>query len=702
VRVADALPTASSIENVELRERVRELDEALRAIRAGQVDALVVPGGVATSQAARAAADRLRQETLEHMRDAVLAFDHGGHVVYMNRAAERQYGWSSVEALGRARTAIYAERPDLASPDATGPSCNALIHVLRDGRSIHVESMVSPLVDGEGRVLGTVAVVRDVTERRRAEDRRNALAKLGERLRQAGDARQVGWAAEHALTSGLGASRSLCLWLDRGDAAGAGPLTEPARAESASGVLLSAPIPVAGSVTAVLAAWNPDASHRWAPAEADFGREVAARARSAFERIEAAAALRESEARLRHANENLETAIRQRTSELMATQEALRQAQKMEAVGQLTGGLAHDFNNLLASISGSLQVRRARFARGQPEGCERYVEMGLDSVKRAAALTQRLLAFASRQTLDARPTDANRLVAGMEDLIRRTVGTAVAIEVQGAADLWTTKVDPPQLESALLNLCINARDAMMPAGGRVTIRTANERIEGHGDAGDGLAPGDYVLLSVGDTGAGMAPEVIDRIFDPFFTTKPMGQGTGLGLSMVYGFVRQSGGQVRVASEVGRGTTMRLYLPRHDGDAEVEEPGPAPLAPEPGRGETVVVVEDQETIRVVVAEVLERAGYRVVTAGDGHEALDVLGRPGRVDLLVTDVGLPGGLNGRQVADAARTGRPGLKVLFITGYADKAAVGDGQLDEGMEILTKPFDLQDLVRRARQLIG
>ena len=688
-----SLPSVASVENEELRERVRELDEALEAIRAGQVDALVLAGVVSTSHTAQAAAERLRDGALEQMRDAVLAFDEAGHVVYMNPAAERQYGWASVDALGRPRTAIYDERIDPADNDATAPGCAALVHTLRNGRPIHVESTVSPLLDGAGLVLGTVAVVRDVTERRQAEGRRNALARLGERLREAEDARQAGAAAEHALVAGLGAARAACMWFDPGTAAAA---------DRASGVFLSTPIHLAGSLTAVLAAWHPEPSHRWTAAELEFARDVTDRTRTAFERIDTAAALRDSEARLRHANENLEAAIRQRTSELMAAEEALRQAQKMEAVGQLTGGLAHDFNNLLASISGSLQVLRIKLARGQLEGTARYIEMGLESVTRAAALTQRLLAFARRQTLDARPTDVNRLIAGMEDLIRRTVGGAVTIDVAGLADLWTTRIDPPQLESALLNLCINARDAMMPAGGRITIGTANEAVDGAAEAEDGLAAGDYVVLSVADTGAGMTPEVLARIFDPFFTTKPLGQGTGLGLSMVYGFVRQSGGQVRVSSQVGAGTTMRLYLPRHEGQAEALEVAPTAQEPEGGRGETVLVIEDQEPIRMVIAEVLESAGYHVVTASDGPGGLHVLQRPGRVDLLITDVGLPGGLNGRQVADAGRVDRPALKVLFITGYAEGAAVGDGQLDSGMEILTKPFDLEVLAARVRAIIG
>ena len=699
MRVAKSLPPGGIAENQELRERVRELEEALRAIRADQVDAFVVAGGVATSESALAAADRLRQGTLEQMRDAVLAFDQAGHVLYMNPAAERQYGWSSVEALGRPRAAIYDERPDCVGSEGT-----AQIHVLRDRRSIHVESTVSPLLDGAGLVFGTIAVVRDVTERRRAEVRRDALAKLGERLREAETAAQAGTAAEHALAAGLGSARASCLWLHTDAAAGVTPGKPPpvrglfTALEDAS---FRARIRTEGW-NAVLAGTDPGSPARWAPAELDFLCDVADSKRAAVERIEAVAALRDSEARLRESNENLENEVRRRTSELMVAEEALRQAQKMEAVGQLTGGLAHDFNNLLGSISGSLQVLRVKLAQGEPAGCEHYIDMGLESVKRAAALTQRLLAFARRQTLDPKATDVNRLLLGMEDLIRRTVGPDVAVEVSGSGGLWATKIDPPQLESALLNLCINARDAMMPSGGRLILETANKCLPDSLVGEQGTAPGDYVMLSVTDTGAGMTPELVERIFDPFFTTKPLGQGTGLGLSMVYGFVRQSGGQVMVSSEPGTGTTMCLYLPRHDGEAPVVEAEVSAVAPEGGRGETVVVIEDQEFIRTIIAEVLESAGYRVIAAADGPSGLQILQDPGRVDLLVTDVGLPGGLNGRQVADAGRIRRPGLKVLFITGYADNAVVGNSQLGNGMEILTKPFDLESLTRRVRDMIG
>ena len=386
--------------------------------------------------------------------------------------------------------------------------------------------------------------------------------------------------------------------------------------------------------------------------------------------------------------------------QLDLAQEALRQSQKMEAVGQLTGGIAHDFNNLLGGISASLQVLEARLANGQTNGLERYIGMGQESVRRAASLTQRLLAFSRRQTLDPKPTDVNRLVGGMEELLRRTVGPAVALEVLGAVGLWPTRVDASQLENSLLNLCINARDAM-PDGGRLTIATANESLDERAAVERELPPGQYISLRVTDTGTGMAPEVIARAFDPFFTTKPTGHGTGLGLSMVYGFVRQSGGQVRIDSGLGLGTTMCLYLPRHLGTAGEDDTEARPERVENGDGETVLVIEDEPTIRVLIIELLREAGYQVLGAEDGPSGLRLLQAPRRIDLLLTDVGLPGGMNGRQVADAARIERPGLRVLFITGYAEKAAVGNGQLERGMAVMTKPFEMTALANKVRAML-
>jgi PAS domain S-box-containing protein len=385
---------------------------------------------------------------------------------------------------------------------------------------------------------------------------------------------------------------------------------------------------------------------------------------------------------------------------LREAQDALRQSQKMEAVGQLTGGIAHDFNNLLAAIAGSLELIQKRMTDQALVGFDRHMGIAQASTQRAAALTQRLLAFSRRQTLDPKPVDVNRLVGGVEDLFRRSVGPNIEIVVVGAIGLWVTKIDAPQLENALLNLVINARDAM-PNGGRITIETANKWIDGRTAKDRDLTPGQYLSVCVTDTGTGMTPEVIDRAFDPFFTTKPLGQGTGLGLSMIHGFVRQSGGQVRIYSELGQGTTMCLYLPRHIGELEADDDAESEGALEPGHGETVLVIDDEEPIRMLIADVLEEAGYRVLGAADGAAGLKILQAESRIDLLITDVGLPGGLNGRQVADAARQTRPDLKVLFVTGYADNAVVGNGFLDPGMQVITKPFPMTTLALRVREII-
>ena len=406
-------------------------------------------------------------------------------------------------------------------------------------------------------------------------------------------------------------------------------------------------------------------------------------------------------AELRALNETLEQRVAERTAELMQAEEALRQAQKMEAVGQLTGGLAHDFNNLLAGITGSLELMQTRMAQGRFGDLDRYMTVAQGAAKRAAALTHRLLAFSRRQTLDPKPTNVNRLVVDMEELIRRTIGPAIALEVVGAAGLWPALIDPGQLENALLNLCINARDAM-PDGGRITIETANTWVDRPAAIKHEILEGQYLSLCVTDTGTGMSPEVVARVFEPFFTTKPIGQGTGLGLSMIYGFARQSGGQVRIYSEVGRGTTVCLYLPRIDGESEPDDPvGTLTEAARALQGETVLIVDDEPSVRMLVTEVLEDLGYTAIEAADSVAGLKVLQSDVRIDLLVTDVGLPGGMNGRQIADAGRARRPGLKVMFITGYAENAVLGSGQLDPGMQVLTKPFAMEALAARIRDLI-
>lgn len=408
-----------------------------------------------------------------------------------------------------------------------------------------------------------------------------------------------------------------------------------------------------------------------------------------------------AESALHALNETLEQRVADALAQREQAETALRQAQKMEAVGQLTGGLAHDFNNLLAGITGSFEMIARRLEQGRSDDAERYVSAGLGAARRAASLTHRLLAFSRRQTLSPRPTDINVLLGDFLELVRRTVGPEITVSMNCQAGLWPTLVDANQLENAMLNLCINARDAM-PGGGGLTIETLNLALDDEGASKRGLPAGDYVAITVSDTGVGISPEDIERVFEPFFTTKPMGRGTGLGLSMVYGFARQSNGIVRVRSVPGDGTQMRIYLPRHDGCAA----DPGMIAADPvnnaGRpGARILVVDDEPTVRMMMVDALGLLDFECIEAHDGPSALALLDQHRGLDLLVTDVGLPGGLNGRQVADEARRLQPGLKVLFVTGYADSVVLQNDASETGVTVLVKPFAIDDLQQQALALL-
>jgi PAS domain S-box-containing protein len=398
-------------------------------------------------------------------------------------------------------------------------------------------------------------------------------------------------------------------------------------------------------------------------------------------------------------NQTLEQRVEDRTSQLMKAEEALRQSQKMEAIGQLTGGIAHDFNNLLQGISGALHVIQKRITAGRIGDVERFISGAIESANRAASLTHRLLAFARQQPVDPRPLDENELISSVEELLRRAIGESLQLRFTPAADLWLVRCDANQLENAILNLAINARDAM-PDGGALSIETSNVVLDVAAAKVRDVRPGEYVRLLITDTGMGIPPEIQARIFDPFFTTKPIGKGTGLGLSMAYGFVRQSDGSIKVESEVGRGTSIEVCLPRYRGELQahstVEVNGGDKYA---GGGEIVLVVEDENMVRLLVVEVLQELGYHALEAHNGAAALRILQTNQRIDLLVADLGLPD-INGRQLADVGSTKRKGLKVLFMTGYAEQAA-GSSFLEGGMEIITKPFTMDALASRIREMI-
>ena len=386
---------------------------------------------------------------------------------------------------------------------------------------------------------------------------------------------------------------------------------------------------------------------------------------------------------------------------LKEAEELLRQSQKMEAIGQLTGGIAHDFNNLLQGISGSIEVVRGRLATGRTEDIDHFMDSATHSARRAAALIHRLLAFARRQSLESKTVDINELVISMEELMRRTLGEHIELVVAVGEGVWLACSDDNQLESAVLNLAVNARDAM-PAGGTLTIRTSNATLaQSYTRLHEGLQPGDYVVISVSDTGCGMPPDVLARVFEPFFTTKPIGQGTGLGLSMIYGFAKQSGGHVRIHSQVGQGTEVSLYVPRHPDEAVQETMEVLPVSRLQGEGETLLVVEDDPAVRMIVLDELNELGYTTLEAMDGPTAIPILQSARKIDLLISDVGLPG-MNGRQIAEIGRQYRPGLPVLFMTGYTQSAAARSEFLAPGMEMISKPFSMDEMAAKIRDMLS
>ncbi|MBO1079065.1 PAS domain S-box protein [Roseomonas haemaphysalidis] len=666
-----------------------------------------------------AAAERLRAQALTRQtlnstgQFAIISLDLAGCVTGWNRGASSVLGWPEADIHGRSITQIFtpedlavdAPAQDMARALAVGEATGSRWLLRRDGTRIRANGEMTPLRDDDGIAIGFVLVLRDSTRQHQADA---ALLAVNERYRLAARATNDAvwdWDLRENIVLWNEAMEEAYGWTPADTGATGDWWIDNIHPEDRDAVDHSIHAVIDGSGTG----WTGEYRFRRADGSyadvLDRGFVIRDAAGQAVRMIGAMLDLSErkrAEARLREMNDTLEQRVEERTRSLREAEETLRQSQKMEAVGQLTGGLAHDFNNLLAGISGSLELVESRLAQGRTQGVDAFLGTAKNAVKRAAALTHRLLAFSRRQTLDPRPTDVNRLVADMEELVRRTVNRSIALEVLPTAPLWNTLVDPNQLENALLNLCINGRDAM-PDGGRLRIATANAALHGAAATALNLADGDYVMLSVEDTGSGMTADVAAKAFDPFFTTKPLGQGTGLGLSMIYGFVRQSGGAAEIDTAPGRGTTVRLFLPRAQGIAEPLMPSPAARSPAAAAAvETVLVVDDEPTVRMVVAEVLTDLGYTAIEAADAEAGLSLLRSNARIDLLVSDVGLPGDMNGREMAELAREHRADLKVLFITGFAETGILSPDRLQAGMQVMSKPFAIEELAARIRSLIG
>ncbi|KIZ43529.1 MULTISPECIES: PAS domain S-box protein [Rhodopseudomonas] len=630
---------------------------------------------------------------VESAPDAILTLDAAGVVRFANPSAAREIGYPPQDLVGQPLGILFDDATEwdaLLGRVLNGESSGRPIELLarrKDGTDTRLEISASRWVSA-GRFLIT-AILRDVSERHAAQQALQALnLTLEKRVAERTQERDQVWQVSQDM---LGVADVNGIWISVNPAwqHTLGWMPEDIRGKTLA--WLQEPAEGISSLEQFV---------QLAATEQTFHFENSLRTRDGEYRVLSWTAVH-AEGLIYCVARDI-TEQRRQQEALLKAEDALRQSQKMEAVGQLTGGLAHDFNNLLTGISGSLELLQLRISQGRHKDVERYISTAQGAANRAAALTHRLLAFSRRQTLDPKATDINRLIAGMRDLIDNTVSPAIETRIVESASLWTTLVDPNQLENALLNLCINARDAM-PDGGSLTIETQNHAFDSVSAQILEIPAGDYVGLSVLDSGTGMNEEVMQRAFDPFYTTKPLGQGTGLGLSMIYGFAKQSGGQVRITSKVGVGTKVEIFLPRHDQlEAALDSAADISHSPRARAGETVLIVDDEPSVRMLITEVLAELGYTSIEASEGSSALRVLQSDVRIDLLVTDVGLPGGMNGRQLADYGRIARPELKVLFITGYAEKSVLGGEQIEDGMSILTKPFAMEGLATRIKELIA
>jgi len=622
--------------------------------------------------------------------DAILTLDADGKIQSANPAAAREFGYPAETLIGQSMGLLLedtAEWDKAFGRILAGRSLSRPIELTaqrKSGSSSYLEASASSW-QSEGRIFVT-AILRDVNERRMAVEALHRLNQtLERRVAQSTADRNRMWtlSTDVMMVAGLDGTISSVnpAWTQ---------LLGWKEAELLGANVVDFVVPdERDRLQSELHAL----SRGTAPKLIELGMRTAA---GASRRIEWSAVAANN---LLQAVGRDVTAEREAEEALRKAEDALRHSQKMEAIGQLTGGIAHDFNNMLTAIIGSMEILKRRIRAGRYDDVQSFMDGAIGAANRAASLTHRLLAFARRQPLDPKAVDVNQLIRGMEDLLRRTLGEAIRLSVDLAPQNWTALTDAHQLENAILNLAINARDAM-PKGGTLSIATTRETLSHRQRLGqEEIEAGNYVVVCVGDTGIGMSDETLKKVFEPFFTTKPIGQGTGLGLSMIYGFARQSRGHVRIESTEGKGTTFRLYLPLYQGSVEARAVVPTREAAT-GAGETVLVIEDDSAVRLIISDVLRDLGYACIEAGDGQAALPMLTSNTPLDLLITDVGLPG-LNGRQIAEIARRHRPDLKILFVTGYAEHATGHAPFLEPGMEMVTKPFALDALALKIRKMI-
>lgn len=661
-------------------------------------------GASKDSEKQQANAYELLEYHLHNLPLAVIRWDESFRVVGWSPAAEALFGWTLEQVKGLApgdwpfvhpqdEAAVTEVISELLSGERVRNSIDNR-NLTRDGEVVFCHWHNSIQKDDRGNTLSVLSVVEDVSARHRQEQENQALAdRLAASLESMSEAeerfRYVARATADAVWDWK-LDTDLVWWSD-----------------GLKTLFGHDPNEVEADSTSWTSRLHPDDRERVLN---DIHRAIAARSQNRvqsyrFRRHDGSYALVEDRGFVvRDAEGNAVRMVGGMTDITRSTEleEQLHQAQKLESLGQLTGGVAHDFNNLFTVLQGNAELMVERLERSDP--LYALAQMSLKAAQRGSDLTHRLLAFGRRQVLDARPMDINRLLAGMDNLLRRTLSEDIDIELVRGGGLWMTRVDESQLENAILNLALNARDAMAD-GGRLTIETANTRLDDrYAEEHNEVTPGQYVMVAISDTGRGIEKEYLERLFDPFFSTKEEGKGTGLGLSMVYGFIKQSDGHIKVYSEVGQGTTVRIYLPRLTNHqtvtASAEAMAPAATSPRGGRG-TVLLVEDDDLVCRYAETLLADMGFDVMAARDGDEAMAVVRQVGDIDLLFTDVIMPGGMNGRELAEAALEIKPDLKVLYTSGYTENAIVHQGRLNPGVQLLSKPYRRADLERKIRDVL-